>query len=105
MRGKLLVIAGKESSALWSLAGATSYEYNESNIDRILELCNSDLSQYKAALIGEEVYQSNTKIVRSLNNQGLPWLVLTDKSRNKELGYKELQKLSEGAVGMRLSTN
>jgi len=53
--------------------------------------------------VGETVYEKGFAIVKQLNEKEIPWIVLLDKSSDEKMGYKELEKLSEKAVGMSLA--
>jgi hypothetical protein len=38
-----------------------------------------------------------------LNDLEIPWIMLLDQSNDEKIGYKELQRLSEKAIGMSLA--
>ena len=100
----LLVIADNNSTALWRLVGASGFEYSSETEDKIIDHISGDV-QYKAALVGEKVYQDQSRILLELNRKEIPWIMVLDKTEDEKAGFTELERLSEKAVGMKLNFN
>ncbi len=99
----LLVIADERSVMLWKTVGAMGITFSPEKMHEIIEYIKAKGPLHKAALVGETVYEKGFAIVKQLNEKEIPWIVLLDKSSDEKMGYKELEKLSEKAVGMSLA--
>lgn len=99
----LVVIASERSVLIWEMAGAKGYIFDSSKIKEVITELNNNSANFKAALIGESVYANGHNIVRTLNELEIPWIMLLDESTDEKIGYKELQRLSERAIGMSLA--
>jgi vacuolar-type H+-ATPase subunit F/Vma7 len=99
----LLVIAEERSVLIWEMAGAKGLVFDPQKIRETFNEIKAHSMDYKAALIGESVYEKGTQIVRLLNDLEIPWIMLLDQSNDEKIGYKELQRLSEKAIGMSLA--
>ena len=100
----LLIIADNNSADLWMLVGAKGLEYSAETEEKIIEHLSGDV-EYKAVLIGEAVYKDQSRILIELNRKEIPWIVVLDTTEDENAGFTELERLSEKAVGMRLSFN
>lgn len=104
---QLLVISDVHSTSLWVTVGAQGvvFSNDHSKIIEIVSLIREKAEELKVALIGEEVYEKGYLILKALKDNDIPWIVLLDKSQDEKVGYQELEKLSEKAIGMSLATH
>lgn len=101
----LLIIAEEQSAIMWRIVGATGIIFKEKALPEILKQLQETYAQYRCALIGENVYKHGYPILRFLTEKEIPWIMLLDTSTDEKAGYKELETLSEKAIGMKLQFN
>lgn len=99
----LLVIAQEQSVLLWRMVGAHGEVFSPARIREIVTYIKEHPGAHQAALVGESVYEEGYPVIRQLNESEIPWIMLLDTSTDEKIGYKELQRLSERAIGMSLA--
>lgn len=99
----LLVIADLQSITLWRAIGAQGIVFSKESLRETIRHIQNNADLYRAALVGENVYSDGHPIVKALNDNDIPWIVLLDTTHDEKIGYQELERLSEKAIGMKLS--
>lgn len=102
---QLLVIADEQSVLLWRTVGAKGFVFSKESMPQLISYIKEQGHVHKAALLGEKAYEEGLSLVRYLSEHEIPWIVLLDTSMDEKIGYKELEKLSEKAIGMSLAVS
>jgi vacuolar-type H+-ATPase subunit F/Vma7 len=100
--GSLYIIGDKYIVDTYRILGCKGLVFEESKLNSIVDYIEANVERIGGILLTDEVYQEDSKLIKKIDNLEIPWIVLPSLDEADNNGYRELERLAEKAIGMKI---